>query len=197
MVKAGRLSSAPFLITTARGELAKPTLLLDACMLDFSKHRSVLRKLCQAFYDHVAKHVRRRLSVSWRPGKRDSQVITDHEVARILRLLFLGSLRAADDSCGYSWEIPLSCPARETLAGKSLRAIADRMRAGLAGKNRPYPLTIVHKYGYLRLRASSYARIVLWQFDFVCCDRGRNREPAPVCRRRSGYGRGVCSLARR
>jgi AbiV family abortive infection protein len=56
MVEAGRLSSARFLTTTAREELAKSPLLLDACMLDFSKHGSVLRKMCQAFYDHVAKH---------------------------------------------------------------------------------------------------------------------------------------------
>ncbi|MBC8354546.1 MAG: AbiV family abortive infection protein [Planctomycetes bacterium] len=56
MVDAGRLSSARFLITTAREELAKSPLLLDACMVDFSKHRSVLQKICQAFYDHVAKH---------------------------------------------------------------------------------------------------------------------------------------------
>lgn len=56
MVQAGRLSSARFLITTAREELAKSPLLLDACMLDFSKHCAPLRKLCQAFYDHVSKH---------------------------------------------------------------------------------------------------------------------------------------------
>ncbi len=55
-VEAGRLSSATFLITTAREELAKAPLLLDACMLDFSTHTSVLQKLCRAFYDHVAKH---------------------------------------------------------------------------------------------------------------------------------------------
>jgi AbiV family abortive infection protein len=55
-VNAGRLSSARFLITTAREELAKAPLLLDACMLDFSRHTSVLAKLCQAFYDHIAKH---------------------------------------------------------------------------------------------------------------------------------------------
>jgi AbiV family abortive infection protein len=57
LVEDGRLSSARFLITTAREELAKAPLLLDACMLDFSKHRSTLQRLCQAFYDHVAKYV--------------------------------------------------------------------------------------------------------------------------------------------
>jgi AbiV family abortive infection protein len=56
LVEAGRLSSATFLITTAREELAKAPLLLDACMLDFSKHKAPLLKICQAFYDHVAKH---------------------------------------------------------------------------------------------------------------------------------------------
>ena len=56
MVQAGRLSSARFLVTTAREELAKSPLLVDACMLDFSKHATPLRKMCQAFYDHVAKH---------------------------------------------------------------------------------------------------------------------------------------------
>jgi AbiV family abortive infection protein len=56
LAEAGRLSSARFLITTAREELAKSYILVDACRLDFSKHRSVLGKLCQAFYGHVAKH---------------------------------------------------------------------------------------------------------------------------------------------
>jgi AbiV family abortive infection protein len=56
LVEAGRLSSATFLITTAREELAKAPLLLDACMLDFSMHKAPLLKICQAFYDHVAKH---------------------------------------------------------------------------------------------------------------------------------------------
>ena len=61
-VEDGRLSSARFLITTAREELAKAPLLLDACMLDFSKHRSVLHRLCQAFYDHVGEVCLRRTS---------------------------------------------------------------------------------------------------------------------------------------
>ena len=38
-VDVGRLSSARFLITTAREELAKAPLLVDACMLDFRKHK--------------------------------------------------------------------------------------------------------------------------------------------------------------
>lgn len=55
-VEAGRLSSARFLIATAREELAKAPLLVDACMLDFCRHKTPLLKICQAFYDHIAKH---------------------------------------------------------------------------------------------------------------------------------------------
>jgi AbiV family abortive infection protein len=51
-----RLSSARFLMTTTREELAKSYILLDCCRLDFTKHQPVLRALCKAFYDHVAKH---------------------------------------------------------------------------------------------------------------------------------------------
>jgi AbiV family abortive infection protein len=56
MQEAGRLSTARFLITTAREEIAKTYILVDMCRLDFSRHESVLRKLCQAFYGHIAKH---------------------------------------------------------------------------------------------------------------------------------------------
>ncbi len=56
LLGAGRLSSARFLITTVREELAKAPLLVDACMLDFCKRKDPLIKICQAFYDHVAKH---------------------------------------------------------------------------------------------------------------------------------------------
>ena len=56
MQEAGRLSTARFLITTAREEIAKTYILVDMCRLDFARHESVLRKLCQAFYDHIAKH---------------------------------------------------------------------------------------------------------------------------------------------
>lgn len=52
----GRFSSAHFLITTAREELAKAYILLDACRLDFKKHDNILRMLCKAFYHHIAKH---------------------------------------------------------------------------------------------------------------------------------------------
>ncbi len=56
LVRADRLSSGRFLITTAREETAKPYILLDACRLDFRKHLSVLRALCGTFYNHIAKH---------------------------------------------------------------------------------------------------------------------------------------------
>lgn len=56
LVDAGKLSSARFLLTTAQEEIAKSYILVDCCRLDLSKHQSVLRKLCRAFYDHIAKH---------------------------------------------------------------------------------------------------------------------------------------------
>lgn len=56
LIQSSRLSSARFLVTTAREELAKSYILVDACRLDFGKHKSVLRKLCRAFYDHICKH---------------------------------------------------------------------------------------------------------------------------------------------
>ena len=56
LIEAGRLSSAKFLLTTSREELAKSYILVDTCRLDLIKHKSVLRRLCGAFYDHIAKH---------------------------------------------------------------------------------------------------------------------------------------------
>jgi AbiV family abortive infection protein len=56
LVEAGRLSSGWFLLTTCREEMAKSFILADACRLDLEKHHSVLRRLCQAFYDHIFKH---------------------------------------------------------------------------------------------------------------------------------------------
>lgn len=52
----GRLSSARFILATAREEIAKSYILLDTCMLDWKKHIPELRGLCRAFYDHIAKH---------------------------------------------------------------------------------------------------------------------------------------------
>lgn len=56
LVGAERLSSAKFLLTTSREEVAKAYILVDACRLDLKKHASVLRRLCRAFYDHILKH---------------------------------------------------------------------------------------------------------------------------------------------
>jgi len=56
LIDSERYASAFFLLTTAREEMAKSYILLDACRLDFSRHKSVLRKLCQAFYNHIPKH---------------------------------------------------------------------------------------------------------------------------------------------
>ena len=56
LVDGGRLSSARFMLATAREEIAKSYILLDACKLDWEKHVSVLRRLCRAFYRHIPKH---------------------------------------------------------------------------------------------------------------------------------------------
>jgi AbiV family abortive infection protein len=56
LAKEGCLSSARFLITTAREELAKSYLLVDTCRLDFKKHKTVLHMMCKAFYSHIDKH---------------------------------------------------------------------------------------------------------------------------------------------
>jgi len=56
LVEGGRLSSARFLLTTSREEVAKSYILVDACRLDLRKDVSVLHKLCKAFYDHIFKH---------------------------------------------------------------------------------------------------------------------------------------------
>ena len=56
LIEGGRLSSARFILTTAREEIAKSYILVDTCRLDLEKHTSVLRRLCRAFYDHISKH---------------------------------------------------------------------------------------------------------------------------------------------
>lgn len=56
LLDGGRLSSARFILTTAREEIAKSYILLDTCMLDWKKRAPVLRRLCRAFYDHITKH---------------------------------------------------------------------------------------------------------------------------------------------
>lgn len=61
LVERGRYSSARFLLTTAREEIAKSYILADMCRLDLNKQHSVLRKLCRAFYDHISKYAYLRL----------------------------------------------------------------------------------------------------------------------------------------
>jgi AbiV family abortive infection protein len=56
LVSAERYASASFLLATADEEIAKFYILADMCRLDFSRHQSILKRLCQAFYSHVAKH---------------------------------------------------------------------------------------------------------------------------------------------
>ena len=56
LVESERYSSATFFLTTADEEMAKFYILIDCCRLDFSKHQSVLKHLCQAFYNHIPKH---------------------------------------------------------------------------------------------------------------------------------------------
>jgi len=55
LLEAERYASAAFLLATADEEMAKSYILLDACRVDFSRHQNVLRRLCKAFYSHIAK----------------------------------------------------------------------------------------------------------------------------------------------
>ncbi len=63
-----RYERAEFLATTAEEELGKLYILVDMCRLDFARHESVLRGLCKAFYDHVAKHAYVELNAQTYPG---------------------------------------------------------------------------------------------------------------------------------
>lgn len=56
LADSGRYASATFLLTTAKEEMAKSYILLDACRVDLSRHENILRRLSRAFYDHIAKH---------------------------------------------------------------------------------------------------------------------------------------------
>ena len=56
LIDGDRLSSARFILTTAREEIAKSYILLDMCRLDWQRHNCVLRRLCGAFYNHIEKH---------------------------------------------------------------------------------------------------------------------------------------------
>lgn len=52
----GSVMTASFLGATAREEMGKVHILIDACRLDISRHKSVLMCLCKAFYDHITKY---------------------------------------------------------------------------------------------------------------------------------------------
>jgi AbiV family abortive infection protein len=55
LFKQGRWASGRFLLTTANEEMAKPYIFIDTCRVDFSRHQSILVRLCYAFYDHKYK----------------------------------------------------------------------------------------------------------------------------------------------
>src|SRR5215470_12110093 len=56
LVQAERYATATFVTTTATEEIAKAYILLDCVRLSSSRHTNVLKRLCRAFYDHIAKH---------------------------------------------------------------------------------------------------------------------------------------------
>jgi len=51
-----RYMGSSFFSVTAREEIAKTHILVDACRLDFSKHDKYLKGLCKAFYNHKSKY---------------------------------------------------------------------------------------------------------------------------------------------
>jgi len=65
LTNSNHFSSAHFLLTTAKEEMAKSYIFLDMCRLNFSKHESALRCLCKAFYDHVLKYAYFQLNNFW------------------------------------------------------------------------------------------------------------------------------------
>jgi AbiV family abortive infection protein len=52
----GCWTTGKFVLTTANEEMAKIYILLDMCRLDFTRHRSILKRLCKAFYNHNYKY---------------------------------------------------------------------------------------------------------------------------------------------
>ncbi len=51
-----RYMTASFLGVTAREEISKIHIFIDACRLDIEKHTSKLKRLCKAFYNHIDKY---------------------------------------------------------------------------------------------------------------------------------------------
>lgn len=76
LMKAERFPTAKFLLTTTNEEMAKTYILLDSCRLDLSRHTSTLRRLCRAFYDHIAKY-------AYNEIVKHSDIIRDMEHAKI------------------------------------------------------------------------------------------------------------------
>ena len=56
LVENQRFTSASYLLTVMSEELAKVYILVDMLRLDWTKHMSTERKLCQSFYSHGAKY---------------------------------------------------------------------------------------------------------------------------------------------
>jgi len=65
LTNSNHFSSAHFLLTAAKEEMAKSYIFLDMCRLNFSKHENVLKRLCKAFYDHVFKYAYFQLNNFW------------------------------------------------------------------------------------------------------------------------------------
>lgn len=57
LIETNSFPAAGFLVATADEEIAKIYILMDMARLKFSKHESILRRLCRAFYDHLDKHI--------------------------------------------------------------------------------------------------------------------------------------------
>ena len=85
LIKSGRYASGGFLLATADEEMAKVFILLDMCRVDFERHESILKNLCRAFYDHVAKYAYSKVINFFRPFH-DMQHVKDLWVAEITRL---------------------------------------------------------------------------------------------------------------
>lgn len=66
LVKSNKFSSAHFLLSTAREEIAKSYIFLDMCRLNFSKNESQLKCLCKAFYDHIFKYAYFEINNDWK-----------------------------------------------------------------------------------------------------------------------------------
>ena len=85
LINSERYASGGFLLATADEEMAKVFILLDMCRVDFQRHENILKGLCRAFYDHVAKHAYNKVITFFRPF-RDMKHVKELWVAEITRL---------------------------------------------------------------------------------------------------------------